>query len=330
MVASGLISPLCGRLLAGLAFLPQEGNKVSDAVHEIIDARFRDLIIGSAQLEHLYAGCRWAEGPVWFRDGDYLLWSDIPNRRMMRYLPDGAVSVFRADSNFSNGNTRDRQGRLVSCEHGTRRVTRTEYDGTITVLADRFEGKRLNSPNDVVVHSSGSVWFTDPTYGILTDYEGFQAEPEQATRNVYRLDPKSGDLSAVATDFLQPNGLAFSPDETRLYVADSGSSHRPDHPRVIRVFDVVEGKTLANGRDFCVLASGVPDGMRIDVHGNLWTSGGPAVHCYAPDGALLGRIHIPEGVANLTFGGPRGNRLFITATTSLYAIYLAVSGAQKA
>lgn len=303
---------------------------MSDAVHEIIDARFRDLIIGSAQLERLYTGCRWAEGPVWFRDGDYLLWSDIPNHRMMRYLPDGSVSVFRADSNFSNGNTRDRQGRLVSCEHGKRRVTRTEYDGTITVLADRFEGKPLNSPNDVVVHSSGSVWFTDPTYGILTDYEGFRAEPEQATRNVYCLDPDGGGLTAVATDFLQPNGLAFSPDETRLYVADSGSSHKPGHPRVIRVFNVIDGKTLTNGRDFCNLASGVPDGMRVDVHGNVWTSGGPAIHCYAPDGTLLGRIHVPEGVANLTFGGPRGNRLFITATTSLYAIYLAVSGAQKA
>lgn len=301
---------------------------MSGSVHEVIDERFRDLIIGSAQLEQLYTGCRWAEGPVWFKDGDYLLWSDIPNRRMMRYQPDGTVSVFRADSSFSNGNTRDRQGRLVSCEHGTRRVTRTEYDGTITVLADRFEGKRLNSPNDVVVHSSGSVWFTDPTYGILSDYEGFQAEPEQATHNVYRLDPESGDLTAVATDFLQPNGLAFSPDEKSLYVADSGSSHKPDHPKVIRVFDVTDGKTLINGRDFCTLATGIPDGMRLDVHGNLWTSGGPAVHCYAPDGTLLGRINVPEGVANLTFGGPRGNRLFITATTSVYAIYLTTKGAQ--
>lgn len=301
---------------------------MSGSVHEIIDARFRDLIIGSAQLERLYSGCRWAEGPVWFRDGDYLVWSDIPNRRMMRYLPDGSVSVFRADSNFSNGNTRDRQGRLVSCEHGSRRVTRTEYDGTITVLADRFEGKRLNSPNDVVVHSNGSVWFTDPTYGILTDYEGFKAEPEQQTHNVYRVDPNTGALTAVITDFLQPNGLAFSPDEKRLYVADSGSSHKLDHPRVIRVFDVVDGRTLVNGREFCTLASGIPDGMRVDVNGNVWTSGGPAVHCYAPDGTLLGRVHVPEGVANLTFGGPRGNRLFITATTSVYATYLAVNGAQ--
>jgi len=301
---------------------------MSESVHEIIDPRFGYLIIGSAHLERLYTGCRWAEGPVWFKDGDFLLWSDIPNHRMMRYQPDGTVSVYRANSNFSNGNTRDRQGRLVSCEHGLRRVTRTDYDGTITVLADSFEGKRLNSPNDVVVHSNGSVWFTDPTYGIMTDYEGFQAEPEQATHNVYRLDPTSGELTAVATDFLQPNGLAFSHDETRLYIADSGSSHAAEAPRHIRVFDVVDGKSLTNGREFCNLTSGVPDGLRVDVHGNVWTSGGPAVHCYAPDGTLLGRIHVPEGVANLTFGGPRGNRLFITATTSVYAIYLATKGAQ--
>ncbi|KKB77938.1 gluconolactonase [Devosia soli] len=299
-----------------------------DSIYEIIDPRFSDLTIGSAHLEQLFSGCRWAEGPVWFKDGDFLLWSDIPNHRMMRYQPDGTVSVYRTNSNFSNGNTRDRQGRLVSCEHGLRRVTRTEYDGTITVLADRFEGKPLNSPNDVVVHSNGSVWFTDPTYGIMTDYEGFQAEPEQPTRNVYRLDPTSGELTAVVTDFLQPNGLAFSEDETRLYVADSGSSHSATAPRHLRVFDVVGGKTLANGREFCRLPSGVPDGLRVDVYGNVWTSGGPAVHCYASDGTLLGRIHVPEGVSNLTFGGPRGNRMFITATTSVYAVYLATNGAQ--
>lgn len=301
---------------------------MAEQVHEIIDARFRDLIVGSAKLERLYSGCRWAEGPVWFKDGDFLLWSDIPNHRMMRYQPDGTVSVFRANSNFSNGNTRDRQGRLVSCEHGTRRVTRTEYDGTITVLADRFEGKSLNSPNDVVVHSKGSVWFTDPTYGIMTDYEGCKAKPEQPTRNVYRLDPETGELTAVVTDFLQPNGLVFSPDETKLYVADSGSSHTAGAPRQIRVFDVVNCKTLTNSREFCRLDDGVPDGLRADVNGNIWTSGGPAVHCYAPDGTLLGRIHIPEGVSNLTFGGPRGNRLFVTATTSVYSIYLATNGAQ--
>lgn len=300
---------------------------MSGSIYEIIDSRFRDLIVGSAQLDKLYTGCRWAEGPVWFKDGDYLLWSDIPNRRMMRYLPDGTVSVFRADSNFSNGNTRDRQGRLVTCEHGGRRVTRTEIDGTITVLADSFEGKRLNSPNDVVVHSNGSIWFTDPTYGILSDYEGFRAEPEQPTHNVYRLDPETGALTAVVTDFIQPNGLAFSADEKRLYIADSGERDG-EEPRHLRVFDVVGGATLTNGREFCRLEGGRPDGLRVDERGNVWTSGGPLVHCYAPDGTLLGRIHVPEGVANLTFGGPRSNRLFITATTSVYAIYLTVRGAQ--
>ena len=301
---------------------------MSQSVHEIIDARFRDLILGSAALERLYTGCRWAEGPVWFKDGDYLLWSDIPNHRMMRYLPDGSVSVFRAFSNYSNGNTRDRQGRLVSCEHGGRRVTRTELDGAVTVLADSFEGKKLNSPNDVVVHSNDTVWFTDPTYGIMTDYEGYKAEPEQASRNVYRLDPKSGELSAVVTDFLQPNGLAFSPDESVLYVADSGASHDPGAPRHIRAFDVVDGKTLHNSRTFCEIDNGVPDGMRVDVQGNVWTSAADGVHCFNPSGDLLGKILVPEGVANLTFGGPKGNRLFITATTSLYAIYVGISGVQ--
>ncbi|SFV32786.1 gluconolactonase [Devosia crocina] len=298
------------------------------SVHEIIDQRFRDLIIGSAQLERLYGQCRWAEGPVWFKDGDYLLWSDIPNRRMMRYQPDGTVSVFRSDSHFSNGNTRDRLGRLVTCEHGTRRVTRTEVDGTITVLANSFEGKRLNSPNDVIVHSSGSIWFTDPTYGILSDYEGFKAVPEQPARNVFRLDPATGELNAVVSDFLQPNGLVFSPDEKLLYVVDSGASHKTDAPKHIRVFDVVGGKTLTNNRVFCEVPEGIPDGLRVDVHGNVWTSGGPAIHCFAPDGTLLGRIHVPERVANLTFGGIKANRLFIAATTSIYSIYLATNGAQ--
>jgi gluconolactonase len=300
---------------------------VSESVLEVIDPRFRGLTLGSAHLERLYTGCRWAEGPVWFKDGDFLLWSDIPNHRIMRYLPDGSVSVFRDYSNFSNGNTRDRQGRLVTCEHGLRRVTRTEYDGSITVLTDSYGGKRLNSPNDVVVHSDGSVWFTDPTYGIMTDYEGYKAEPEQATRNVYRLDPRTGDLAPVVTDFVQPNGLAFSPDEKLLYIADSGSSHDATVPRALRVFNVEAGR-LTGGREFCRLPDGVPDGLRVDVEGNVWTSGGSSVHCYAPDGTLLGRINVPETVSNLTFGGPRGNRLFITATTSVYALYLAISGAQ--
>lgn len=296
------------------------------SIFEIHDDRFRHLIVGSAGLDELYGECRWAEGPVWFADLNCLVWSDIPNQRMLRWA-DGTVSVFREPSNFVNGNTRDRQGRLVSCEHGGRRVTRTEIDGSITVLADSYEGKRLNSPNDVVVRSDDSVWFTDPTYGIKSDYEGYRAEPEQATRNVYRLDPQTGVLAAVVTDFGQPNGLAFSPDETKLYVADSASSHDISAPRHIRVFDIIEGTRLSSGREFCSLDNGLPDGFRVDIAGNIWTSAGDGVHCFAPDGTLLGKILVPQTVANLTFGGPRRNRLFITATRSLYSVYLATTGA---
>ncbi len=296
------------------------------SIFEIHDDRFRHLIVGSAGLDELYGECRWAEGPVWFADLNCLVWSDIPNQRMLRWA-DGTVSVFREPSNFVNGNTRDRQGRLVSCEHGGRRVTRTEIDGSITVLADSYEGKKLNSPNDVVVRSDGSVWFTDPTYGIKSDYEGYRAEPEQATRNVYRLDPQTGVLAAVVTDFGQPNGLAFSPDETKLYVADSASSHDISAPRHIRVFDIIEGTRLSAGREFCSLDNGLPDGFRVDIAGNIWTSAGDGVHCFAPDGTLLGKILVPQTVANLTFGGPRRNRLFITATRSLYSVYLATTGA---
>lgn len=298
------------------------------ALYEIHDPRFRFLVNRNVRLEELYSGCRWAEGPVWFNDANQLVWSDIPNQRMLRWEPDGGVSVFRQPSNFTNGNTRDRQGRLVSCEHGTRRVTRTEIDGSITVLADAFEGKPLNSPNDVVVHSNGSIWFTDPTYGILSDYEGYKAEPEQAARNVYRIDPDSGTLTVVVGDFGQPNGLVFSPDEKILYVADSAASHDDGAPRHIRAFDVVDGKTLTNGRVFAHIDTGIPDGMRTDMAGNLWSSAADGVHCFAPGGELIGKIRVPQTVANLTFGGPRRNRLFITATNSLYSIYVMATGAQ--
>lgn len=303
---------------------------INTALYEVRDQRFTSLIVGSAVLEELYSSCRWAEGPVWFNDSKSLLWSDIPNQQMLRWVPDGGgVSVFRSPSNFTNGNTRDREGRLISCEHGTRRVTRTEVDGAITVLADRYLGRRLNSPNDVVVHSNGSVWFSDPTYGILSDYEGYKSEPEQSSRNVYRLDPASGDLSAVVTDFLQPNGLVFSPDESLLYVADSGASHADGAPRHIRVFDVVDGKTLSNGRVFTHIDNGIPDGMRVDLNGNLWSSAADGVHCFSSDGTLLGKIKVPQTVSNLTFGGTKRNRLFITATQSLYSIYVTTTGAQQ-
>jgi gluconolactonase len=296
--------------------------------YEIHDPRFRNLIVKSARLEELYNGCRWAEGPVWFSDANQLIWSDIPNQRLLRWEPDGGVSVFRQPSNFANGNTRDRQGRLVTCEHGRRRVTRTEVDGSITVLADSFGGRRLNSPNDVVVRSDGSVWFTDPTYGILSDYEGYKAEPEQPARNVYRIDPETGELAAVIGDFGQPNGLAFSPDERTLYIADSAASHDETAPRHIRAFDVMDGRTLTNGRVFALIDKGIPDGMRVDTEGNVWSSAADGVHCFAPDGKLLGKILVPQTVANLTFGGPRRNRLFIAATTSLYSIYVTATGAQ--
>ena len=299
--------------------------------YQVDDERFLYLTVGSSNLEKLYGGCRWAEGPVWFNDLGCLLWSDIPNQRILRYtdtpLEGHGVSVFRSPSNFANGHTRDGQGRLVSCEHGSRRVTRTEIDGTLTVLADQFKGKRLNSPNDVVVHSDGSIWFTDPTYGILSDYEGYRATPEQPVQGVYRIDA-SGQITLVADDFAQPNGLVFSPDETKLYIADSAFSHDPSFPRHIRVFDVAGGK-LANGRVFAHIDAGLPDGIRIDVEGNLWSSAGDGVHCFAPDGTRLGKIFVPEAVANLTFGGPMRNRLFITATSSLYSIYVAATGAQR-
>jgi gluconolactonase len=286
---------------------------------------------GNAAIERIATGFRWAEGPVYFRDGGYLVFSDIPNNRMMRWLEeDGHLSVFRAPSNYANGNTRDREGRLITCEHDARRVTRTELDGRITALIDRFEGKRLNAPNDVVVASDGTVWFTDPGYGIDGPYEGHKAEA-LLPRNVYRLDPASGAASVVADDFVRPNGLCFSPDERLLYVVDSGISH--GGPAHIRVFDV-DGARLRNGRVFAAdFAPGMTDGVRTDVDGNVWCSMGWAdpgedgVRCYAPNGDLIGKVHLPEGCANLCFGGRKKDRLFMCASTSVYALYVNGQGA---
>ena len=296
------------------------------SIFEIHDPRFRHLTVGSAGLDTIATGLRWAEGPVWFGDLNCLLFSDIPNQRIMHWAG-GSATVFREPSNFANGHNRDRQGRLISCEHGARRVTRTEIDGAITVLADSYQGKKLNSPNDLVCQSDGSIWFTDPTYGIMSDYEGFRADPEQATRNVYRIDP-AGALTVVCDDFTQPNGLAFSPDEKTLYIADSAASHDPTLPRHIRAFGVDGGK-LTGGKAFAHIDHGIPDGIRTDTFGNLWSSAADGIHCFGPDGALLGKIKVPEVVSNLCFGGPRRNRLFITATSSVYAVYLATTGAQK-
>jgi gluconolactonase len=305
-----------------------------DPAIEVLDPRFGRYRIGNAAVERLHTGARWAEGPVWFGDGRYLLWSDIPNNRILRWCEEtGAVSVFRSPSNNSNGNTRDRQGRLVTCEHGARRVTRTEYDGSISVLIDSFEGKRLNAPNDVVVHSDGSIWFTDPGYGILLNYEGHKAEFELPAY-VYRLDPHSGQAVVVADDFVRPNGLCFSPDEAKLYIADTGSSEGAGGPPHVRAFDVVDGVRLVNGRVFIDMAPSAADGIRTDVDGNLWSSAGwgaegsDGVYCYSPEGELLGRIHLPEPCSNLCFGGVKKNRLFMTAGQSLYALYVEALGAQ--
>jgi gluconolactonase len=305
------------------------------AAFEIYDRRFQDLIPGNALLEKLWTGGRWLEGPVYFGDAGHLLFSDIPSNRMLRWIDaaggaeNGGVSVFRAPSNYENGHTRDREGRLVSCEHGGRRVTRTEHDGTITVLADRYQGKRLNSPNDVVVKSDGTVWFTDPIYGIRSDYEGHKAESELGSCYVFRLDPRSGELEAVADDFERPNGIAFSPDESRLYVSDTSHSEVTGGPPHIRVFDVADGRRLTRGGLFADMKKGASDGFRLDTEGNVWTSAGDGVNCYTPRGELVLRIPIPERVSNVCFGGPKRNRLFMTAHTSLYSIYTAANGVQR-
>jgi gluconolactonase len=295
----------------------------------VLDDRFQHLFKGSARLEKLAEGCRWAEGPAYFPAGRYLIWSDIPNDRMMRFdETSGAISVFRHPAGYSNGNTVDRQGRLVTSEHGNRRVTRTEHDGSITVLASHHQGKRLNSPNDVVVKSDGSIWFTDPAYGIDSDYEGHKAESEVGACHVYRIDPQTGDVGIAADDFVRPNGIAFSPDESRLYVADTGATHVKDGPRHIRVFDVSADGNLSGGKVFATCTAGLFDGFRLDDAGQIWTSAGDGVHCYDPDGTLIGKILVPEAVANVVFGGPKRNRLYICATTSLYTIMLPVNGAK--
>jgi gluconolactonase len=302
-------------------------DDILETPFEVRDKRFKPLINGVAKLERLYTGCRWAEGPAWFGSGRYLLWSDIPNNRILRWdETSGVTSVWRQPSNNTNGHTVDRQGRLISCEHLGRRVSRTEHDGSVTILADRFKGKRFNSPNDVVVKTDNSIWFTDPAYGIDWDYEGERAESEIGACNVYRIDPSTGDISIVADDFVRPNGLAFSPDESKLYIADTGATHVEDGPRHIRVFDVVDGRTLRGGEVFAVCENGLFDGFRVDEDGRIWTSAADGVHVYEPDGTLIGKVKVPEVVANVCFGDRRRNRLFICGTTSLYSYYTLVRG----
>lgn len=297
---------------------------------EAIDPSFNDCIIGHARVERLWTGARWSEGAAWFPAGRYLLWSDIPNNRMMRWdETDGSVSVFRQPSNNTNGNTVDGQGRLVSCEHLTRRVTRTEHNGSVSVIADSHDGKRLNSPNDVVVKSDGSIWFTDPSYGIMMDYEGDRADVEQTGCHVYRVDPVDGVVTVVANDFVKPNGLAFSADEMTLFVSDTGVTHAFDGPAHIRALPIKgDGKTLGIGSVFAECSCGVFDGFRLDQDGRIWTSTADGVHCLSAQGELIGKVLIPEMVGNLCFGGPKLNRLFIAGTASLYSVYLNVNGAR--
>lgn len=300
----------------------------SGELYVTYEKEFRRLVNGSAQIETLYDNCRWAEGPVWFGDGNYLLWSDIPNDRILRWTPGAGVSVFRTPAGNTNGHTRDREGRLVSCSHGNRRVERTEHDGRITVLAESYNGKPLNSPNDVVVKSDGTIWFTDPAYGIESDYEGNKSPQEQPGCYVYCIDPKSGKLKVVCDDFDRPNGLAFSPDESMFYVADSAASFSPDRPHHIRAFKVGSNNKLSGGKVLAVIDPGLPDGFRCDTEGNIWTSAGDGVHVLSPTGTLLGKILTPKTPANVTFGGPKKNWLFITATDSVHLLHTAANGAQ--
>ena len=305
---------------------PDGPVRYPDPAVQVLDPRFERYRIGNAAVERIATGCRWAEGPVWFGDHRCLVWSDIPNDRMLRWDEvTEAVTVFRSPSNYANGHTRDRQGRLISCEHLTRRVTRTEYDGSITTLVDRFDGKPLNAPNDVVVASDGSVWFTDPGYGSMSNYEGREAALELPTA-VYRLDPDDGVAEPAIVQLDRPNGLCFSPDESLLYVVDSGST-----PRRIHVYDIADG-TVDDGHLFTEISPGGADGIRCDSDGNLWAacSGGEGhdgVHVFTADGTRIGQIVLPEICANLCFGGAAGNRLFMAASQSIYALYVNATGA---
>ncbi len=289
---------------------------------EIRHPSFGGYILGNAPLEELASGFRWIEGPVWMGDWNCLLFQDLPRDRTMRWSEAEGLSVWRSPSNYANGQARDRQGRLVACSHRGRCITRTGYDGGVETLADRHDGRRLNAPNDIAVKSDGSIWFTDPLYGLLNDYEGGRQQSEQRPA-VYRLDPHSLELAVVADDFDGPNGLAFSPDETRLYIAETGDQSRPHPKQYIRVFDVAaDGRTLSGGDIFHKVEPGYSDGFKVDEDGNLWSSAADGVHCISPQGKLLGKILVPYTVSNLAFGDRHASRLFIGGSHTLYSIFL--------
>ena len=304
-------------------------HRYPDQRIELLHPDFQQYVLFNAAVERLFTGTRWGEGPVWFPAGRYFLWSDLPNERILKWEEsDGHVSVFRQSDRIANGNTRDRQGRLISCEHRGRRVTRTEHDGSITVLADAFQGKPLNSPNDVIVASDGGIWFTDPPFGLRSQYEGIRGTPELPP-SLYRIDPDTAELRLMTADLAGPNGLCFSPDESVLYVVDSAA--RPS--RLIMAFDVQNRQQLSNPRVLIDCEDGTSDGIRCDQDGNLWCGWGmgtealDGVRVFNPAGVALGHIHLPERCANLCFGGQYGNRLFMACGTSLYSLFVNTAGA---
>ena len=307
----------------------------------VVDKKFTKYKVNNTSIQRLHTGLLWAEGPAWNGEGRYLVLSDIPNNRQMRWLEeDGHVSVFRTPSGYSNGNTFDWQGRQISCEHLNQRMVRYEHNGTMSVLADKWNGKVLNAPNDVVVHPDGGIWFSDPGYGILAAYEGKRADL-QLKEAVYRIDDKTGRMTMVSDELYKPNGLCFSPDYKKLYICDTGSTHYPQARNLIQVYDVVDGKTLKNGRRYISTelegkGSGLADGIRADVDGNIWAgmgwvgAGYDGVHIFDPEGQRIGMILLPEICANICFGGTKRNRLFMAASQSLYSVYVETRGAHIA
>jgi gluconolactonase len=341
---SFLTTALAGAVLAPLAaqaqrdWSGQNPTRYPDPDIVVLDPRFAKYRIGNTPIQRLHTGTLWAEGTAWCGAGRYLVWSDIPNNRQLRWLEeDGHISEFRKPAGYSNGNTFDYQARQISCEHGNRRVARYEHDGKVTVLADKWQGKPLNAPNDVVVDPDGGIWFTDPGYGILINYEGSKSEME-IKEAVYRIDGSSGQISMVTDEIFKPNGLCFSPDYKKLYIADTGSTHYPNAPKNIKVWDVANGKSLRNGKQFISMdlpgvGAGIADGIRADIDGNVWAAAGwvgdgyDGVHIFSPDGTRIGQIKLPEMCANICFGGTRRNRLFMAGSQSLYAVYVETQGA---